>query len=77
MGPSCKNGEKTYLKCTMTDLSTLIESYNRKKKQLTHSVKILKAFIHQKKSTTKKKGLAPNFPSSIKHTQEHGKWEKE
>jgi hypothetical protein len=48
-----KNGEKPYLKCIVTDLSTLIESYNRKK-QLTHSFKIMKALLTQKKSTTKK-----------------------
>jgi len=30
-GPPEKNGKKPYLKCIVTDLSTLIESYNPKK----------------------------------------------
>jgi hypothetical protein len=40
----------------MIDLSTtLTKSYNHKKKQLTHLIKITKVFINQEKNTTKKK----------------------
>jgi hypothetical protein len=71
-----KNGEKPYLKCIVTDLSTLIESYNRKKTTHTFSQNNESFHTPKKRVPLKKNGLAPNFPSSMKHTQEHGKWEK-